>query len=163
MKNYYAILEIEFPSNLDEIKRAYKVLAKKWHPDINQSSNATEKMQELTEAYYILSNKRAKDLYDESYRGYYAREKAHEKREYTKTTNNREQTKHSFFEAEMNEELKEWIRKARVKAQEYVLKSIDTAKGAASAGIKTAGKAFLIGVAFIILIVVIGLIARIFH
>lgn len=163
MKNYYAILEIKFPSKQDEIRGAYRVLAKKWHPDLNQSSNATEKMQDLTEAYYILSNLRAKELYDENYLKQNTKEEVLEKRPKKHSENFSEQTNCNSFETGVGEELKEWIRKARIKSKEFVYNSIQTTKGATSLGAKTAGKAFLIGVAFIILIILIGLIARIFN
>lgn len=66
MKNYYEILEVSENASKDVIEKVYKVLAKKYHPDLQQSAQdkiiAEEKMKEINEAYSILSDdeKRAK-------------------------------------------------------------------------------------------------------
>jgi molecular chaperone DnaJ len=63
-KNYYEILGVEKSSNQDEIDKAYRKLAIKWHPDKNLSntSEASEKFKEISEAYEVLgdADKRAK-------------------------------------------------------------------------------------------------------
>jgi curved DNA-binding protein CbpA len=56
MKNYYEILQIPEDSKQDEIQRAYRRLAKKYHPDVNKSPDAHEKFCEITEAYEFLMN-----------------------------------------------------------------------------------------------------------
>lgn len=56
MKKYYYILEISENSTLSDIKKAYRKLAKKYHPDINKSANAHEKFVEISEAYEFLVN-----------------------------------------------------------------------------------------------------------
>lgn len=56
MKNYYAILHIPENSGREEIIRAYRGLAKKYHPDINKAPDAHEKFCEITEAYDFLMN-----------------------------------------------------------------------------------------------------------
>jgi hypothetical protein len=55
LKDYYAILEIAINSDDADIRKAYRRLAKKYHPDINKSSNAQEKFIEITEAYEFLT------------------------------------------------------------------------------------------------------------
>lgn len=60
-KNYYAILNISFPSTVTEIKNAYRQLAKAEHPD--KGGNA-EKMKLVNEAYHILINVKSKAEYD---------------------------------------------------------------------------------------------------
>lgn len=57
-KDYYSILEISKNSSEKEIRRAYRRLAKQYHPDINKSKDAHEKFIEITEAYEILINQR---------------------------------------------------------------------------------------------------------
>ncbi len=54
MKNYYAVLGVSKGADKDEIKKAYRKLAKKFHPDKNKSKNAAQKFREITEAYAVL-------------------------------------------------------------------------------------------------------------
>ena len=56
-KNYYDILNINKEATDDEIKKAYKKMALKYHPDRNNSPDASEKFKEISEAYQILINK----------------------------------------------------------------------------------------------------------
>jgi hypothetical protein len=57
MKNYFAILEIPEDSTVDEIKQAYRRLAKVYHPDVNRAFNAHEKFLEISEAYEMLMHR----------------------------------------------------------------------------------------------------------
>jgi len=54
MKNYYQILEVAEEASQEEIKHAYRRLAKAHHPDVNKSPDAHEKFCEITEAYEFL-------------------------------------------------------------------------------------------------------------
>jgi hypothetical protein len=54
MKNYHAILEIPENSTVEEIKQAYRRLAKQYHPDVNKAHNAHERFIEISEAYEML-------------------------------------------------------------------------------------------------------------
>ena len=68
MKNYYEILEVSENASFEVIEKAYRTLAKKYHPDMNSGSNSylsEDKFKELTEAYRILSNKALRAQYDE--------------------------------------------------------------------------------------------------
>lgn len=68
--DYYQILEIEFPSSPDEIKKAYRRLSLKWHPDRNHGVDTSKQMVAINEAYYILKNSIKKERYDREYRLY---------------------------------------------------------------------------------------------
>lgn len=55
-KNYYEILGVSRNATQEEIKKAFRNLAKKYHPDINLDLKANEIMQEIIEAYNVLLN-----------------------------------------------------------------------------------------------------------
>ena len=64
LKDYYEILKISKSASKDEIKRAYKKQAIKFHPDKNKSSKAEECFKKISEAYQILSNDEKRNFYD---------------------------------------------------------------------------------------------------
>ena len=64
MKNYYDILEIDKNASEDDIKKAYRSLAKKYHPDVNKEPGAEDKFKEINEAYQTLSDKDKRYIYD---------------------------------------------------------------------------------------------------
>ncbi len=63
-KNYYDILGISKNATQQEIKRAYRRLAKKHHPDANKSKDAEQRFKEISEAYQILSDPQKRATYD---------------------------------------------------------------------------------------------------
>lgn len=63
-KDYYKILGLNKDSSDEEIKKAYRKLALKYHPDKNKDSNAEEKFKEIAEAYEVLTDKKKRDVYD---------------------------------------------------------------------------------------------------
>lgn len=64
--NYYEILGVKRDASIQEIKKAYKKLAKKWHPDLNRDNIkvAEEKMKEINVAYTTLSDEVARIDYN---------------------------------------------------------------------------------------------------
>jgi len=64
MKDYYAILGVPRNATQEEIKRAYKRLARQYHPDVNKSPEAEERFKEINEAYAVLSDPEKRKLYD---------------------------------------------------------------------------------------------------
>jgi DnaJ-class molecular chaperone len=63
-KDYYKILEIDKNASKEEIKKAYRTLAIKWHPDKNKEDIALQKFKEISEAYQILYNDDKRAEYD---------------------------------------------------------------------------------------------------
>lgn len=64
MRDYYEVLGLPKNSSLEEIKKAYRNLARKHHPDVDKSTGAEERFKEINEAYQILSDPKKKEAYD---------------------------------------------------------------------------------------------------
>lgn len=64
-RDYYEILGLDKNASSDDIKRSYRKLAKKYHPDINKAPDAEEKFKEINEAYEVLSDVNKKAIYDQ--------------------------------------------------------------------------------------------------
>ncbi len=84
--DYYNILEISFPSNPEEIKKSYRILSLKYHPDRNPGVDTSEKMVEINEAYYILKDHIKKQRYDAEYQLYCSSRKNTQQQTNTKYT-----------------------------------------------------------------------------
>lgn len=69
-KDYYKILGLVYPSSSEEIKKAYRLLSLKWHPDRNPGAETTDKMVSINEAYFILKDADRKERYDKEYLRY---------------------------------------------------------------------------------------------
>ncbi|XP_022904440.1 dnaJ protein homolog 1-like [Onthophagus taurus] len=63
-KDYYKILGISKTASDDDIKKAYRRMALKYHPDKNKTPGAEEKFKEAAEAYEVLSDKKKREVYD---------------------------------------------------------------------------------------------------
>ena len=63
-KDYYKILGCAKGASDDELKKAYRKMALKYHPDKNKSPGAEEKFKEIAEAYDVLSDPKKKEIYD---------------------------------------------------------------------------------------------------
>jgi DnaJ-class molecular chaperone len=63
-KDYYKILSISKNASEDEIKKAFKKLALKYHPDKNKDPGAEDKFKEVAEAYEVLSDKKKREIFD---------------------------------------------------------------------------------------------------
>lgn len=64
-KDYYKIMGLERNASQDDIKRSYRKLARKYHPDVSKEAGAEEKFKELGEAYEILKDPEKRSKYDQ--------------------------------------------------------------------------------------------------
>ncbi len=64
-KDYYSVLGVDKNASEDEIKSAYRRLAKKYHPDLNKTPEAAEKFKEINEAYSVLGDAKKRANYDQ--------------------------------------------------------------------------------------------------
>ena len=63
-KDYYATLGVTRSASQDDIQKAYRKLARKFHPDVNQATGAEDKFKEITEAYEVLKDSDKRSKYD---------------------------------------------------------------------------------------------------
>ena len=70
MSDLYKILEVDKSATGDEIKKAYRRLSMKWHPDKNNSPDASDKFKEISKAYSVLSDELQRREYDMSGDGF---------------------------------------------------------------------------------------------
>ena len=64
-RDYYEVLGVSKSASQEEIKKAYRSLAKKYHPDVNKEPGAEEKFKEINEAYDVLSDEQKRARYDQ--------------------------------------------------------------------------------------------------
>ena len=64
-RDYYEVLGVSKGASQDEIKRAFRKLAKKYHPDVSKEPDAEEKFKEAQEAYAVLSDEQKRAQYDQ--------------------------------------------------------------------------------------------------
>ncbi|MHA8137743.1 molecular chaperone DnaJ [Lactobacillaceae bacterium Scapto_B20] len=64
-EDYYKVLGVDRDASEKDIKRAYRRLAAKYHPDVNKAPDAEEKFKEITEAYEVLGDEQKKANYDQ--------------------------------------------------------------------------------------------------
>lgn len=65
-RDYYEVLGIKKGASDSEIKKAYRSMAKKYHPDMNPGDKEAEKkFKEVNEAYAVLSDEKKKSIYDQ--------------------------------------------------------------------------------------------------
>jgi DnaJ-class molecular chaperone len=64
--DYYSALELNKNASMDEIRKSFRTLALKYHPDKNKDEGSKEKFMKIVEAYEVLSNASVKKNYDES-------------------------------------------------------------------------------------------------
>lgn len=70
-KDYYAILGVDRDASQDDIKRAYRKLARKYHPDVSKEPDAENRFKEIGEAYEVLKDPEKRKAYDQLGSGYH--------------------------------------------------------------------------------------------
>ena len=150
LPNYYEIFGITHIATKAEIKKRYRELAKKYHPDVNNSPDSTVKMQEIQEAYLILYDIEAKKLYDIHYhRIYGSGKKEFKEKTYSQTSyKERENTEHDTYQFE-DAVLEKWILKAKSQALDFVKRLYRNTKGITASGCSYYFKA--LGICIVIL------------
>lgn len=129
--DYYTVLEIPPDSSQDEIKKAYRLLVKKYHPDLHpDNKDATAEMQLINEAYLIISDAEAKALYDIEYKRYDASRQRQSRPEHER----KEYHYHSDI-------LSDWIAKAQRQAKDITDQAVKDTGGI----IREAGNGFVQG------------------
>jgi curved DNA-binding protein len=69
-RDYYKTLGVSREATIDEIKKAYRKLARKYHPDVSKEPDAEARMREVNEAYAVLSDAEKRAAYDQLGRGF---------------------------------------------------------------------------------------------
>lgn len=121
MSNWYEILEVSEKASKEVIDKAYHVLVKKYHPDLQKDSQkkiAEDKMKQINEAYEILSNEEKRKQYDLELKNKREEQKRIEeihKREEQKDIQNVSNSKNDYLEKLRQEEI---AKQRNVQAQE---------------------------------------------
>lgn len=64
MRDYYEVLEVDRNASKEDLKKAYRRLARRYHPDVNSEEGSDERFKEINEAYEVLSNENTRAAYD---------------------------------------------------------------------------------------------------
>jgi curved DNA-binding protein CbpA len=132
-KDYYHLLGVSSKAPKQEIKQAYRSKSLKWHPDRNYGIDVTEIMQDINEAYKILSNDISRSRYDREY------EKFILQRELSKFK--QENTKYNSWNYAYevhDEKLKNDINEARQFAEDIVVEFFKNLKATSAVAAKGA-------------------------
>lgn len=179
--DYYALLEIEPLATKDEIKKAFRRLAVKYHPDKNTGFDTTKQMQLINEAYLFLKDTEGRIKYDREYQFYkqYEQKKKQEheakvrqeeerqrqpkQKEYQQRESVKPEPEEEFSKEEYtfhDETLKNWMKNAREQSVDLSKETIEDLRGMFKAGTNAAidkvGNmlpGYLIGAVFMLIVV----------
>lgn len=143
--NYYQVLGVRESASDDEIKKAYRVCAMKWHPDRYSGPDANEKMALINEAYTILRDREARCKYDAElarYRNYTQTARKEDEGNGTGTpqegapSSEKERNKPKRDYVFKDKVLEEWIRQARRNSVELARQSLNDLVGMSGVAFK---------------------------
>ncbi len=155
--DYYKLFDLSPNSSKEEIKKRYRELVKKYHPDVNKKPDATSKMQEIQEAYFILYDEEARSRYNIQYEKIYGNNDSRyesNKSSFGGQTHN-EGSKQKTFEFD-DPILERWILNAQKQAFYFVKNTYKDATGIAASGCAYYFKA--LGVCILIFVFIIFII-----
>ena len=156
LPDYYKIFGLCKTATKDEIKKRYRELAKKYHPDVNQSPDATARMQEIQEAYFILSDDEARERYDLQYNKIYGNVK--EGRKESKQSSESQKNENNPGQKTYHNDdpiLEKWIINAKRQALNFVQSLYRDTKGIAASGCSYYFKALGICIVIFFIIIII--------
>jgi curved DNA-binding protein CbpA len=135
-KDYYTILDATTNSDIEEIKKAYKKQAIKWHPDRNPNKDTTQRMQDINEAYLILKDLEARIKYDLEYHIFKSRNQEIKKSDMG--VDEQKENMYNYGNYTFDDEiLKKWVSNARTQAKNILDDVIDEFRGATVEGGKS--------------------------
>jgi len=88
-KDYYKVMGLEKGASQEEIKRAYRKLARKYHPDVSKEANAENKFKEVGEAYEVLKDPAKRAKYDQFGQYWQEPSQAHQQQHHQQYTDDR--------------------------------------------------------------------------
>ena len=139
-KDYYKILGVSLSANDAEIKKAYREMSMKWHPDRNPDIDVTATMQDINEAYTILKDAVKRSRYDKEYQRFRGTFDKEDKAQDTVKTENDNQSQSEWtYEYDVQDEnLKEDIKNAREYAKKLVKEFLKELKESSKVAVKGA-------------------------
>lgn len=171
--DHYAVLGLSFNSTKEELKSAYRALAKKWHPDLNSDFNTTSQMQQVIASYTILNDDEAKERYDIEYKLFKDtlpqeiqfktnRNQTNESNKDNSKSNSDEEVFEKYqYDYEPNDPiLKEWMDRANQQARDFVANMVTEAKGVAKDAAVGFGQGLISTIIVIVIINIIFLMVR---
>lgn len=134
--DYYALLEIPINASAEEVRKAFKAQALKWHPDRNPGVDTTVRMQAINEAFLILKDPEARQRFDQEYRQFRQRRQGG-----TPPQAEAAPEMHEYADYEVQDDLlKRWMSNARRQAVDLAKQTVEDLKGMTAAGAKAAVK-----------------------
>src|SRR5262245_14264602 len=107
MANLYARLGVNRTATPNQIKSAYRRLARKYHPDVNADPSASEKFAKISEAYQVLSDPESRERYDRSGRASTSKTRSEPDSAYARAA------RRAYYQAQTDRVVKEWLQHDR--------------------------------------------------